>query len=116
MRMPGARLRCARDPDTLYHCTNMPVCQAFELKRLVGRRWAEADVQQDIKTFPFKVTEAPDGGLHINLNYEKDGGECEMKAFTPEQLLAMLFVNLKSTAEAHNKVPSRTGKLMLRGR
>ena len=84
----------------------MPVCQAFELKRLVGRRWAEADVQQDIKTFPFKVTEAPDGGLHINLNYEKDGGECEMKAFTPEQLLAMLFVNLKSTAEAHNKVPS----------
>jgi len=27
----------------------------------------------------------------------QDGGECELKSFTPEQLLAMLFVNLKGT-------------------
>jgi heat shock protein 4 len=62
--------------------------------------------QEDAASFPFKVTKAPDGGILINLMYEKDGSECEVKAFTPEQLLGMLFVNLKATAEAHNKVPS----------
>jgi len=76
---------------------------AFELKRLIGRRFDEADLQEDLKTFPFKVAKAPDGGVLVNLMYEKDGGECELKSFTPEQLLAMLFVNLKGTAEAHNK-------------
>jgi len=79
---------------------------AFELKRLIGRRFDEADLQEDLKTLPFKVAKAEDGGLLVNLMYEKDGGECELKAFTPEQLLAMLFVNLKGTAEAHNKAAS----------
>ena len=79
---------------------------AFELKRLIGRRWDETDLQEDAAGFPFKLVKAPDGGILINLMYEKDGSECDFKAFTPEQLLAMLFVNLKGTAEAHNKVPS----------
>jgi heat shock 70kDa protein 4 len=79
---------------------------AFELKRLIGRRWDDADLQEDLKLFPFKVTKAPDGGILINLMYEKDGLECELKAFTPEQILGMLLVNLKGTAEAHNKAPS----------
>jgi hypothetical protein len=44
---------------------------AAELKRLIGRRWDEADLQEDLKMFPFKVTKAPDGGILINLMYEK---------------------------------------------
>eukprot|EP00960_Hanusia_phi_P062262 765103-Hanusia_phi.AAC.5 len=79
---------------------------AAELKRLIGRRWADADLQADIAKFPFKVTEGNDGSILVHLQYEKDGGECEMKAYTPEQLLGMLFVNLMHTAEAHNKGPS----------
>eukprot|EP00290_Baffinella_frigidus_P015828 CAMPEP_0180215816 /NCGR_PEP_ID=MMETSP0987-20121128/15773_1 /TAXON_ID=697907 /ORGANISM="non described non described, Strain CCMP2293" /LENGTH=843 /DNA_ID=CAMNT_0022174651 /DNA_START=55 /DNA_END=2586 /DNA_ORIENTATION=+ len=79
---------------------------ATDLKRLIGRRWAETDVQDDIKNAPYRITEAPDGGILINLPYEKDGQAVEVQGFTPEQLLAMLFVNLKATAESHNKSPS----------
>lgn len=28
-------------------------------------------VQEDLKTFPFKVAKAPDGGVLVNLMYEK---------------------------------------------
>ena len=109
-------------------------------------RFAEADLQQDLKNFPFTVVEGPGGGLLVELMYEKvweatfcemrdsrrwivvwqDGGDCETRQFTPEQLLAMLFINLRwsvaftrklgrnqiystsrrSTAEAHNKSAS----------
>jgi len=77
-----------------------------EIKRLIGRKFGEADLQQDLKNFPFTVVEGPGGGLLVELMYEKDGGECETRQFTPEQLLAMLFINLRSTAEAHNKSAS----------
>jgi hypothetical protein len=30
-------------------------------------RWNEEDVQKDIKSAPFKVTEGSDGGILINL-------------------------------------------------
>jgi hypothetical protein len=78
-------------------------------------RFGEADLQQDLKNFPFTVVEGPGGGLLVELMYEKvwqvnsnemlrlpsmtvlrqDGGECETRQFTPEQLLAMLFINLR---------------------
>jgi hypothetical protein len=35
--------------------------------------------------------------FHPAFRYEKDGQALENQAFTPEQLLAMLFVNLKAT-------------------
>jgi len=77
-----------------------------QLKRLIGRRWGEEDLQADLAHAPYKVTEGPDGSLYINLMYEKEGGESQMHQFTPEQLVGMLLVNLKNTAEAHNKSPS----------
>lgn len=79
---------------------------AVEIKRLIGRKYAEKDLQEDLKHFPFTVVEAPDGGILIELMYEKDGGDCEPRQFTTEQLLAMLLINLRSTAEAHNKSAS----------
>ncbi len=41
------------------------------------------------------MKEAPGGGIHIELQYEKDDGELKPTVLTPEQLLAMLLVNLK---------------------
>ena len=76
-------------------------------------RFAEADLQQDLKKFPFNVVEAPDGGILVELMYGKvwqaiiqisrvlltsftqNGIDCEPHQFTPEQLLAMLFINLR---------------------
>eukprot|EP00285_Hemiselmis_virescens_P017845 CAMPEP_0173379466 /NCGR_PEP_ID=MMETSP1356-20130122/2399_1 /TAXON_ID=77927 ORGANISM="Hemiselmis virescens, Strain PCC157" /NCGR_SAMPLE_ID=MMETSP1356 /ASSEMBLY_ACC=CAM_ASM_000847 /LENGTH=841 /DNA_ID=CAMNT_0014332803 /DNA_START=62 /DNA_END=2587 /DNA_ORIENTATION=- len=77
-----------------------------DVKTLIGRRWAEEEVQALAKTLPWTLKEGPNGGILVTLNYEKEGEECVPTDFTPEQLLAMLLVNLKHTAEAHNKSPS----------
>jgi heat shock 70kDa protein 1/2/6/8 len=31
------------------------ICSVFDAKRLIGRKFADAEVQSDIKHFPFKV-------------------------------------------------------------
>ena len=73
-----------------------PVNTIFDAKRLMGRKFQDNIVQNEIKTFPFKVTENPRTGCsHIHVEY----GE-ESKSFTPEEISAMILVKMKETAEA----------------
>lgn len=39
-----------------YQLTINPKNTVFDTKRLIGREWSDAFVQQDIKYFPFKVS------------------------------------------------------------
>jgi len=66
------------------------------LKRLLGKKFADPLVQQELPRLPFKVTEDPDGGGC--LAHATYGGEA--CTFTPEQLVAMVLVDLKRVAEA----------------
>uniref|UniRef100_A0A7S0YHN0 Uncharacterized protein n=1 Tax=Hemiselmis tepida TaxID=464990 RepID=A0A7S0YHN0_9CRYP len=77
-----------------------------DVKTLIGRKWSEESVQQLAKTLPWELKEGPNGGILISLMYEKEGEECKKTDFTPEQILAMLLVNIRQTAENHNKSPS----------
>jgi len=93
---------CEIDRDALLAPLSRPsgkAAQAAAVRVVEHDGESVAGRQEDVAIFPFKVVKAPDGGILVNLMYEKDGSEGEFKAFTPEQLLAMLFVNLKSTAE-----------------
>ena len=36
-----------------------------------GNRFAETDLQEDLKQFPFTVVEGPGGGILVELMYEK---------------------------------------------
>jgi hypothetical protein len=69
----------------------------FSQRYLIGAplRWSEKSIQAMKDKSPFCMKEAPGGGIHIELQYEKDGGELKPTLLTPEQLLAMLLVNLK---------------------
>ena len=53
----------------------------FGVKRLLGKKFHNPDVQRDIKELPYKVSEAPDGGILIHVNYLG-----EEQTFTPEQV------------------------------
>ena len=66
-----------------------------QLKRLLGKRFSSPDVQNDIMKLPFVVKEGPGGGLLVDVQYLN-----EKVSITPEQLVAMLMVDLKSIAEA----------------
>ena len=65
----------------------------FDIKRLIGRRFSDKDVQSDIKHFPFKVL-AKDGQPRVSV--EVAGSE---KVFTPEEVSAMVLGKMKEVAE-----------------
>ncbi|CAI9783909.1 unnamed protein product [Fraxinus pennsylvanica] len=80
--------------------TMNPKSTISQVKRLIGRKFSEPRVQDDLKLFPFETSEDPDGDILINLNYMN-----EKQTFTPVQILAMLFAHLKQIAEKNLEIP-----------
>ena len=62
----------------------------FSAKRLIGRRFSDAEVQRDRKTLPYEIKEAANGGVEIKM------GE---KWYSPQEISAMILQKLKSDAE-----------------
>ncbi|KAG4380765.1 hypothetical protein AAZX31_15G014000 [Glycine max] len=65
-----------------------------QIKRLIGRQFSDPELQRDLKTFPFVVTEGPDGYPLIHARYLG-----EARTFTPTQVFGMMLSNLKEIAE-----------------
>ncbi|TPX70895.1 hypothetical protein SpCBS45565_g01499 [Spizellomyces sp. 'palustris'] len=72
-----------------------PINTVFDAKRLIGRRFADAEVQSDMKHWPFKVV---DKGGKPFIQIEFKG---ETKTFTPEEISSMVLLKMKETAEAY---------------
>ena len=62
----------------------------FQMKRLVGRRFQDAEVQKDKKFLPYELREAKDQGVEIKM------GEKWLK---PAEISAMVLRKLKTDAE-----------------
>lgn len=65
-----------------------------DFKRLLGRKFNDPQVQNELKFIPYRLEPRPDGGIGIRVNYLD-----EEQLFSPEQLTAMLFTKLKETSE-----------------
>lgn len=63
----------------------------FSVKRLIGRKFSDAEVQSDKKWLPYEIREAASGGVEVKM------GE---KWFTSEEISAMVLAKLKADAEA----------------
>jgi heat shock 70kDa protein 4 len=71
-----------------------------QIKRLMGKRFSDPAVQEDLANFPFKVSEAPDGRCLVDVEYLEKPAQ-----FTPEQIMAALLVDLKEIAEKEQGGP-----------
>jgi len=72
-----------------------PTNTVFDAKRLIGRKFTDASVTQDMKHWPFKVTN--EGGKpKIEVEYKG-----EVKRFFPEEISSMVLTKMKETAEAY---------------
>jgi len=64
----------------------------FSIKRLIGRKFTDSTVQNDIKRLPYKITGAPNGDCRVVM-----GG----KEYSPQEVSAMILQKLKADAEAY---------------
>jgi len=64
----------------------------FSIKRLIGRKFKDSIVQDDIKRLPYKITEASNGDCRVVM-----GG----KEYSPPEISAMILQKLKADAEAY---------------
>ena len=75
--------------------TRNPTNTVFDAKRLIGRKFGDREVQEDIKLWPFKVVKDPKSDRpQIVITYQK-----QEKKFFAEEISAMVLQKLKKTAE-----------------
>ncbi|CAO3590686.1 unnamed protein product [Absidia cylindrospora] len=67
----------------------------FDAKRLIGRRFADAEVQSDMKHWAFKVVEKESKPI-IQVEFKS-----ETKTFTPEEISSMILIKMREIAEAY---------------
>lgn len=78
---PQARRQAVTNPDKT----------VYEMKRLIGRRWEDKEVQRDIKLMGYKMVKGKDGSVKVQMG-DKD--------YSPEELSAMVLSKLKADAES----------------
>jgi molecular chaperone DnaK len=69
-----------------------PENTVFSIKRFMGRRVEDAEVQHTLPRVPYQVTSAPNGDARVTM----DGRE-----YSPPEVSAMILAKLKADAEAY---------------
>jgi molecular chaperone DnaK len=64
----------------------------FAIKRLIGRKFDDKEVQKDIKLAPYKIIKAKNGDAWVEVNG---------KALSPQEVSAQILRKLKKDAEAY---------------
>ncbi len=67
-----------------------PENTVFAMKRLIGRKFSDEEVQRDMKNYPYKMVQAGEG-VKVKL---------EDKEYSPQEVSAMILSKMKVDAEA----------------
>ena len=63
----------------------------FSIKRLIGRKYDDPEVEKDRKLLPYKIVKASNGDAHVQM---------VGKTYSPPEISAMILQKLKTDAEA----------------
>jgi molecular chaperone DnaK (HSP70) len=70
----------------------------FSFKHLIGRRFDDPIVQEEIKWLPYELLDLPEHRIGIKVTHLG-----ETRVFSPEQILAILLTKLKDVTESYLK-------------
>jgi len=80
----------------LNQASTNPVNTIFDAKRLIGRKFSEACVQQDIELWPFVVLAGESDKPLIEVEYKGS-----TQTFCAEEISSMILAKMRETAEAY---------------
>lgn len=69
-----------------------PTNTIFAIKRLIGRKYTDAEVQKAIKVLPYKIVEGAGGDAYVQVRG---------KDYSPAEISAMVLQKMKQTAEEY---------------
>ena len=64
----------------------------YSIKRFMGRKYNDPEVQRAVKSIPYKVSAAPNGDVQVHM------GD---RAYSPQEVSAMILRKLKTDAESY---------------
>ncbi|XP_057756648.1 heat shock cognate 70 kDa protein-like [Arachis stenosperma] len=73
-----------------------PSNTVFDAKRLIGRKFKDPTIENDLKLWPFKVVSGADDKPMIMVNYKG-----EEKCLAAEEISSMILTKMKEIAEAY---------------
>jgi len=69
-----------------------PENTVFAVKRLIGRKYHSSEVQKDMKILPYKIEQASNGDVRINI---------QGKPYSPAEVSSYILAYMKKTAEEY---------------
>ncbi len=69
-----------------------PENTVFAVKRLIGRKFSSPEVQRDVKILPYKIEQASNGDIRINVHG---------KQLSPAEISSFILADIKHTAEEY---------------
>ena len=81
----GAKNQCSMNPENT----------VYDAKRLIGRKFDDPIIQNDIRNFPFDII-SDDNKPKIKVNYKG-----EEKTYHPEEISSMVLIKMKEIAESY---------------
>ncbi len=69
-----------------------PTRTLYAIKRLIGRKFTDAEVKRSIEVSPFKIVEGTNGSVSVDVNG---------KVYRPAEISAMILTKMKQTAEEY---------------
>jgi heat shock 70kDa protein 1/2/6/8 len=78
-----------------YQASVNPTNTVYDIKRLIGRKFSDPDVQADMKFWPFRVVRGPFDKPLIEVTFRH-----KLTRFAPEEISALMYHHMKKVAES----------------